>query len=134
MLWVFQLLVAFPANAQSNVTFEVKGVIDTVPNATYYVVYKQGEELILDTVSLDSASNFSYTGKIAEPAVFNLAIQNINPKFAGDADVYSFWVEPGVTTVFKGKANWKVNGVHGLVASGKIERQIPSKTEMLQAH
>jgi len=128
-LVLLPLILPVGTQAQSDSTFVVEGIIDTIPNATYFISYRQGDIRYHDTVSLDAKRRFTYTGKITEPTLFNLNIENINPNFIGDATVYSFWVEPGQTTLFKGKSNWKVNGVYGPVASGKIDRLTPSPTE-----
>ncbi|MEC3878723.1 TlpA disulfide reductase family protein [Parapedobacter sp. 10938] len=132
LLLLFLLFPPMEIKAQTGTTFVVSGVIDTIPGATYFIKYRQGDALYHDTVSLDEECRFTYSGKITEPTLFHLNIENINPKFVGNATVYSFWVEPGETTSFKGKSNWKVKGVYGLVASGKIDRLIPSPTE--EAH
>ncbi|MEC3878722.1 peroxiredoxin family protein [Parapedobacter sp. 10938] len=129
ILLLFLLFPPVEIKAQVETTFIVKGVIDTVPHATYFISYRQGDVWIDDTVSLDDERRLAYTGEISEPTIFNLNIENINPKFIGDATVYSFWVEPGETASFRGKSNWKAKGAQGIFTSGKIERLTPSKIE-----
>ena len=115
--------------AQLDSTFVVEGVIDTIPHATYFISYRQGDVWTDDTVSLDAERRFTYTGVISEPTILDLNIQNINPKFLGDATVYSFWVEPGETTSFRGKSNWKSKGAFGIITSGEVELLTSSKIE-----
>lgn len=118
--------------AQSDTTFVVKGVIDTVPHATYFVRYRKGGDLIQDTIRLDAERRFEYTGTISEPTPFSLNIENTyNPNFPPFASVYSFWIEPGKRVSMTGKANWLVEGVYGPVVSGKLDLHTPTETEIL---
>lgn len=101
--------------AQSKKEFILKGVIDTVPNAKYFILYRDQGVRIYDTITLDRNRKFEYRGKITEPTLFTMAITNtINPRIAGNFDVYIFWVEPGKTISLKGKTGWQIMGKFGL--------------------
>lgn len=104
-------------SAQSKDQFVLKAVIDTVPNATYFIRYANGNKIMQDTITLDKNSSFIYQATIPEPTIFYLSVPNIyNDRIIGDFIVYSFWVEPGKTILLKGNSGWLIKGVHGLVS------------------
>lgn len=104
-------------SAQSNDQFVLKAVIDTVPNATYFVRYNDGNKMIQDTVALDANSKLVYKGVISEPTILTLSVANIyNSRIAGNFDVYAFWVQPGRTILLKGNKGWLVKGKYGLAS------------------
>lgn len=104
-------------SAQSKDPFVLKAVIDTVPNATYFIRYANGNKIMQDTITLDKNSSFIYQATIPEPTIFYLSVPNIyNDRIIGDFIVYSFWVEPGKTILLKGNSGWLIKGVHGLVS------------------
>ncbi|WP_400261183.1 TlpA family protein disulfide reductase [Sphingobacterium sp. SG20118] len=111
------LLLCFSNNlsAQSKDEFLLKAIIDTVPNATYFIRYSDGEKMMRDTVTLDSNSRLLYKGTLSEPTIFTLSVPTYNSKFAGDSDVYAFWVQPGRTILVNGNKGWLVKGKYGLV-------------------
>ncbi|WP_257667306.1 TlpA family protein disulfide reductase [Parapedobacter tibetensis] len=112
----FLLFLKLDCRAQSDSTFIIKGVIDTVPHATYFVTYQQRGNWVNDTISLNADRRFEYVGIIGEPTRFSLTVKNdINPNLAGNLYLYSFWVEPGKSLFFEGKANWLFEGVYGPV-------------------
>lgn len=117
---IFFFLILGRAYAQSDNQFIVKGLVDTVPNARYFVSFKKGGKLFRDTISLDNNRKFTYAGEISEPTIFSLSIKNdFNKRFVGDAIVYSFWVQPGKTINFKGNRGWLIRGQKGLVTRDK---------------
>ncbi|QNK64552.1 TlpA family protein disulfide reductase [Pedobacter sp. PAMC26386] len=122
ILWI-AILILFAqvaTKAQSSNTFIIKGIIDTVPKATYVATYLQKGNWVRDTIRLDSECRFKYIGKISEPTIFNLTIKNtFNPMFLGDSYVYTFWVEPGKSLSFEGKTGWLAKGTKGLVVGPK---------------
>ena len=130
------ILVAFTgleAHAQNDSTFTIKGTIDTVPNATYFVIFNQKGVEIRDTITLDAESKFEYRGTITEPSRFHLGIENdFNPELVRDQLVYSFWVEPGKTLLFEGKTGWLVDGKFGLTTRNKQFNLKNSETEQLE--
>lgn len=104
-------------SAQSKDQFVLKAVIDTVPNATYFISYANGNKMMQDTVTLDKNSSFVYQATIPEPTIFSLSVPNIyNDRIIGDFNVYSFWAEPGKTILLKGNRGWLSKGIYGLVA------------------
>jgi len=104
------------AKGQSNNKSVIKGVIDTIPHAIYFVKYKNQGNTISDTVALDDKSNFKYTAIISEPTIFNISIKNIyNKNYIGDFVIYSFWIEPEKTIEFNGYKGWLINGAKGLI-------------------
>ncbi|WEK18115.1 MAG: TlpA disulfide reductase family protein [Candidatus Pedobacter colombiensis] len=128
------ILFQVESQAQSN-KFIIKGLVDTVANATYFVTYKHNGTLIRDTISLDSRSKFKYVGTITEPTIFSLNIKNtINPLLIGDRDIYTFWVEPGKTISFEGKTGWLVQGARGLVTSPKKFHLENSEMEVTESN
>lgn len=103
--------------AQSKDQFVLKAVIDTVPNATYFIRYANGNKIMHDTITLDKNSSFIYQAIIHEPTIFSLSVPNIyNDRIIGDFIVYSFWVEPGKTILLKGNSGWLIKGLHGLAS------------------
>lgn len=105
---------------QSNDQFILNGVIDTIPNAQYFVSFQSKGKVFRDTISLDEKGRFTYIGRISEPTIFRLNIKNdFNSYFVGDATVYSFWVQPGKTMNFKGNRGWLVRGAKGLAIKDK---------------
>ncbi|MGA6121664.1 TlpA family protein disulfide reductase [Sphingobacterium anhuiense] len=104
-------------SAQSKDQFVLKAVIDTVPNATYFIRYANGNKIMHDTITLDKNSSFIYQATIHEPTIFSLSVPNIyNDRIIGDFIVYSFWVEPSKTILLKGNSGWLIKGLHGLAS------------------
>ena len=109
--------IVFKINAQSRNEFIVKGIIDTLPHATYYVTYKAQGSKVSDTISLDDNCKFQYKGTILEPTIFHMTIKNsYNKNLTGDLYIYSFWVEPGKIIELRGHTGWLVMGARGLVS------------------
>ncbi|WP_232789243.1 TlpA family protein disulfide reductase [Sphingobacterium sp. UDSM-2020] len=104
-------------SAQSKDPFVLKAVIDTVPNATYFIRYANGNKIMQDTITLDKNSSFIYQATIPEQTIFSLSVPNIyNDRIIGDFIVYSFWVEPGKTILLKDNSGWLIKGLHGLAS------------------
>lgn len=101
-------------SAQSKDQFVLKAVIDTVPHATYFIRYNDGNNIIRDTVTLDSNRRLVYKGVISEPTIFTMSVPTYNNRFAGDSDVYAFWVQPERTILLQGNKGWLVKGIYGL--------------------
>lgn len=101
-------------SAQSKDQFVLKAVIDTVPHASYFIRYNDGNKMIQDTVALDANSKLVYKGIISEPTIFTMSVPTYNNRFAGDFDVYAFWVQPGRTILLNGNKGWLVKGIYGL--------------------
>ncbi|WP_316839079.1 TlpA disulfide reductase family protein [Pedobacter gandavensis] len=117
---VLLLHVKSDTKAQSKNEFILKGVIDTVPHATYFLNYRNNGTTINDTISLDGDRKFEYRGKITEPTEFKMEIKNtISPQLIGNSSIYSFWIEPGKTMFLEGKTGWQVMGTKGIVANPK---------------
>lgn len=116
----FVLLFLTNIFAQTDSIFVIKGLIDTIPHARYFVKYYKNGKLVNDTVELDQYRKFKYVGAITEPTVFYLNIKNtINPRMLGDFNIYEFWIEPGKTFLFGGKTGWLKNGMKGFVSNPK---------------
>lgn len=91
------------ATAQAISSFTVKGSVDTVPYATYYVNYYISDSTVRDTISLDKDGNFDLRGESSEPVVVTLAVDNQYDKdILGNYVFYRFWIEPGKEIYFKG--------------------------------
>lgn len=103
-LFVISAILLFNSrsNAQSNNTFIIKGVIDTIPFAQYFLTYKSNGEQIRDTIILNKDREFEYSGDLTEPTILRLEIPNtFNSRSVGDQTVYAFWVEPKKTCTLK---------------------------------
>lgn len=130
---ILAVFTGLEVHAQNDSTFIIKGVVDTVPNATYFILYNQKGIEIRDTITLDAESKFEYRGIITEPARFHLGIENdFNPELVKDQLIYTFWVEPGKTLVFEGKTGWLVRGRFGLITRNKQFKLENSETEQLE--
>lgn len=117
---IFFFLLVGSVHAQSDNQFIINGVIDTLPNARYFVSFEKGGKLFRDTISLNNNRRFRYVGEISEPTIFSMGIKNdFNKRLVGDAIVYSFWVQPGKTIDFKGNRGWLISGAKGLVTTIK---------------
>lgn len=102
---LFFLFVSSQAIAQNPAEkpFVVHGVIDTVPNASYYVSYRLADSIFRDTIELDSKSHFIMRGKISEPMSISLLVDNTyDEDILGDYLCYWFWVDPGAEVYFHG--------------------------------
>lgn len=116
--------------AQTDSTFTVKGKIDTIPHAEYYITYWHQGKAVRDTVMLDVERAFSFTGVIKEPTFFYMDIENrYNPNMVGGFTVYNFWVEPGKILYFEGKKEWLVIRSAGPVNNKNAYHVINSETE-----
>lgn len=125
-LFVISAILLFNSrsNAQSNNAFIIKGVIDTIPFAQYFLTYKSNGEQIRDTIILNKDREFEYSGDLTEPTILRLEIPNtFNSRSVGDQTVYAFWVEPKKNMYFEGKKGWLISGKFGLVTD-------PSKYEL----
>jgi thiol-disulfide isomerase/thioredoxin len=135
LITVLFLFVRVETKAQSNNTFTINGIIDTVPKATYLVTYLQNGKLVRDTISLDTGRRFKYVGKISEPTIFNIIIKNtFNPQFNNDGYIYTFWVAPGKTLSFEGKTGWPIKGTKGLVFTSKKFHLENSDLEIIESN
>src|SRR5690606_27955857 len=77
-LFVISAILLFNSrsNAQSNNIFIIKGVIDTIPFAQYFLAYKSNGEQIRDTIILNKDREFEYSGDLTEPTILRLEIPN----------------------------------------------------------
>src|SRR5699024_4159379 len=90
--------------SQENRPFVLRGVIDTVDNATSYISYKNKGERVEDTVQL-KGKKWTVKGEISEPTRLVISVDNdYDPLIAGDYVVYELWVEPGKEMEFHGYA------------------------------
>lgn len=87
--------------AQDADSFIVKGTIDSVPGAKYYMLYAYKDSLIRDSITLDSNKMFTLKGRLYDPDRLYIQIKNPkNPNFY--IPIYMIWIEPGKTIYFEG--------------------------------
>ncbi|MGJ1386472.1 redoxin domain-containing protein [Sphingobacterium spiritivorum] len=114
--------------------FTIKGIVDTVPFASYFISYYKNGVEIKDTITLDVNRKFKFTGNITEPSLLFMSIENkYDSTIVGPFTCYTLWVEPRKTILFKGKTGWLVKGKSGLTLSS-VDKQsdvINSETEIL---
>ena len=107
--WLFSMHSLF---SQENRPFVLRGVIDTVDNAVYYISYKNNGERVEDTVQL-KGKKLTVKGNISEPTRLLISVDNdYDPLIAGDYVVYELWVEPGKEMEFHGYAGFLENPYH----------------------
>jgi len=127
------LTYAHTACAQTDSTIVVKGIIDTVPNAQYYISFLKEGTRFEDTIQLDEHGSFRYTVVSKEPLRLLMSIDNdpdsvwYNPKLADNFTMYDFWVEPGRITYLEGKKG-KDNET---VRNSEIDKIVSSYSEQL---
>ncbi len=133
MVAVFFLFSKTQTMAQSERRFTIKGVIDTIPHASYFIYYSSKGLKKEDSITLNASSEFEYTGKITEPTILHLTIKNtINSRTTGNTYVYSFWIEPEKIIIFTGKTGWLTKGLYGLAANPKKFQLTNSSIETIE--
>lgn len=85
-------------------TFKITGVVDTVPNTKYYIIYKEANTpLKRDTITLDEHSGFVLEGAITEPVRLFMEIKTDRAThLVGDYTAYQLWIDPGSNNSFFG--------------------------------
>src|SRR5690606_41582804 len=77
-LFVISAILLFNSrsNAQSNNTFIIKGVIDTIPFAQYFLTYNSNGAPIRDTIILTKDRAFEYSGDRTAATALRLQTPN----------------------------------------------------------
>lgn len=76
--------------------FVIRGTIDSLPGARYFVEYNDGEKGYVDTIRLDPGKRFTYRSRpVSEPTRVFFSIENtFDVGLAGNYTIYVAWPSP----------------------------------------
>lgn len=116
--------------------FVVEGQIDTVPNAVYFVTYRENDVFSSDTISLDNEGRFTLVGEGQEPIHIAMAVPNIYDETLLDDDFifYSFWVDPGKVTRFRGLKGSRNQKVDNSITDNLSAQYLSERKKLIDKH
>lgn len=115
--------------------FVVEGQIDTVPNAVYFITYRENDVFRRDTIMLDNEGRFTLAGECQEPVFISMAVPNIyDETLLGDFVFYSFWVEPGKVTTFRGVKGSRNQAVHNSITENLSAQYLSEIGKLIDKH